>query len=72
MPTRIGELLVEAGKLDPKELERAARLQRETGEPLGNLLVQLGFVSERDIAASVAQALDLRSADADRLGAQAA
>ena len=71
MPTRIGELLVEAGKLDPKELERAARLQRETGEPLGNLLVQLGFVSERDIAASVAQALDLRTADADRLHAPA-
>jgi general secretion pathway protein E len=67
LPTRIGELLVEAGKLDAKELERAARLQRETGEPLGNLLVQLGFVSERDIAACVGQALALRTADADRL-----
>jgi general secretion pathway protein E len=67
LPTRIGELLVEAGKLDPKELERAARLQRETGEPLGNLLVQLGFVSERDIAACVGQALGLAAADADRM-----
>jgi len=67
LPTRIGELLVESGKLDAKELERAMRLQRETGEPLGNLLVQLGFVSERDLASSVGQALGLPAADADRL-----
>jgi general secretion pathway protein E len=65
--SRIGELLVEAGKLDSKELERAMRLQRESGEPLGSLLVQLGFVSERDIAGSVGQALALTVADADRL-----
>ncbi len=72
MASRIGELLVETGKLDPKELERAMRLQRESGEPLGSLLVQLGFVSERDIASSVGQALELSSADADRLREPAA
>ena len=67
MPSRIGELLVEAGKLDPKELEGAVRLQRETGDPLGGLLVQLGFVSERDIAAGVGQALNLAACDTARL-----
>jgi general secretion pathway protein E len=72
LPTRIGELLVEAGKLEPKELERAMRLQRETGEPLGSLLVQLGFVSERDIATVVGQALGLAAADADALRVPAA
>jgi general secretion pathway protein E len=72
LSTRIGEVLVESGKLDAKELERATRLQRETGEPLGSLLVQLGFVSERDIAASVGQLLGLPSADAERLREPAA
>jgi general secretion pathway protein E len=71
LPTPIGELLGESGKLDPKELEGALRLQRETGDPLGSLLVQLGFVSERDVAASLGQALWLEASDAERLRAPA-
>jgi general secretion pathway protein E len=67
LPSRIGELLVAAGKLDAKALEGAARLHRETGDPLGGLLVQLGFVSERDLAAGVGQALNLAACDAARL-----
>ena len=65
MSTRIGELLVDAGKLDPGQLERALRVQRDTGERLGTLLVQLGFVAERDLAASVAQELDVALAQPD-------
>jgi hypothetical protein len=71
LPTPIGELLGESGKLDPKELEVALRLQRQTGDPLGSPLVQLGFVSERDVAASLGQALGLEASDAERLRAPA-
>ena len=65
MSTRIGELLVKAGKLDPSQLERALRVQRDTGERLGTLLVQLGFVAERDLAATVAQELGVALAQPD-------
>jgi general secretion pathway protein E len=60
---QIGELLVEAGKLTPTQLERATRLQRETGDRLGTLLVQLGFLAERDLASALSSSLNLRLAE---------
>jgi len=56
---QLGELLTKSGKLDPERLERALRLQEENGEPLAALLVQLGFVAERDIANALASHLDV-------------
>ena len=49
----IGESLVDAGKLSPEQLDRVRDLQSEKGGLLGPLLVQLGFVSERDLADTV-------------------
>ena len=40
---RLGEILIERGKLDNAALERALRLQGESGEKLGALLVTLGL-----------------------------
>ena len=47
---RLGEILIERGKLDVPTLERALRLQQESGEKLGALLVTLGVVAQREIA----------------------
>ena len=38
---RIGEILIERGKLDAAGLDRALRLQEETHETLGALLVDV-------------------------------
>ena len=44
MRKRLGEILIERGKLDAVALERALRLQEESGgERLGSLLVTLGL-----------------------------
>ncbi len=56
---RIGEILIERGKLDAAGLERALRLQQETHEKLGALLVTLGLVGQRDVAEALAQQLGL-------------
>ncbi len=61
---RIGELLMERGKLDAPTLERALRLQQESGERLGALLVTLGVVAQRDVAEALASQLDLAMVDA--------
>jgi general secretion pathway protein E len=61
---RIGELLIERGKLDPAALERALRLQQESGEKLGALLVTLGLVAQRDVAEALAAQLGLPLLDA--------
>ncbi len=56
---RIGEILIERGKLDAAGLERALRLQQETHERLGALLVTLGLVAQRDIAEALSQQLGM-------------
>jgi general secretion pathway protein E len=56
---RLGELLIERGKLDPAALERALRLQQDTGEKIGALLVTLGLVAQRDVAEALAAQLSL-------------
>src|SRR5947208_10583780 len=60
----LGELLIERGKLDAQALERAMRLQQESGEKLGQLLVTLGLVAQRDVAEALAAQLALPLVDA--------
>jgi general secretion pathway protein E len=56
---RLGEILIERGKLDATGLERALRLQQESGEKLGVLLVSLGVVAQRDVSEALALQLGL-------------
>ena len=62
---RIGEILIERGKLDAAGLERALRMQQETHEKLGALLVTLGLVAHRDVAEALATQLDLPLVEAN-------
>ncbi|MFQ5984830.1 MAG: type II secretion system ATPase GspE [Alphaproteobacteria bacterium] len=55
----LGELLIEHGKLNAADLERARRLQEETDERIAVILTQLGLVTERDMAEALALYLDL-------------
>ena len=55
----IGKLLIERGKLNTADLDRARRVQQETPERINVILTQLGLVSERDMAETLALYLDL-------------
>ena len=44
--TRIGELLVQGGQIDPLQLDSALAHQRQWGGRLGQAIVRLGFLSE--------------------------
>ncbi len=57
--TAYGELLVRAGKLGARDLERATAAQREIGGSLDRVLVSLGLVSELDAARALAEHLKL-------------
>ncbi len=57
---RLGEILVERGKLDVSNLERALRLQEsDRSERIGALLVRAGFAAERDVTDALAEQLCL-------------
>jgi general secretion pathway protein E len=56
--------LVEQGRIGEADLSRAQRLAGESGEPLFRLLLRLGLISERDLAQSFGEVLDLPPATA--------
>ncbi|HYD31127.1 MAG TPA: ATPase, T2SS/T4P/T4SS family, partial [Azospirillaceae bacterium] len=56
---RLGGYFVDTGRLTPATLARARHACQESGEPLGAVLVSLGLVPEREVAAAFAAVLDL-------------
>ncbi|MFN3438463.1 MAG: type II secretion system ATPase GspE [Acidovorax sp.] len=63
--TRIGDLLVQAGKLSARDLERAVSAQQEMGGMLGRVLVRLGLVSEADVVGALSAQLGISIVTAD-------
>lgn len=56
---KLGEMLIEAGKLPPEELERALSEQQKTGEKLGKTLVRLNILRETEIIEILSQQLKI-------------
>ena len=54
---RFGEILVEAKVVSEEALNRALERQRGTGRRLGQVLEDMGVVTEKDIAAALYGAL---------------
>jgi len=57
----IGQVFLERGLIDEEELRTALNLQQESREKLGKLLVDLGYVSEKDCLAVVSEHLGIRA-----------
>jgi len=49
----IGQLLVERNLISLQELQSALALQRERKEKLGRILLDLGYLAERDLNAAI-------------------
>ena len=54
----LGELLVEMGKVEPGQLDHALSVQDEKGLRIGEMLVELEFAAEEDVARALARQLD--------------
>ena len=57
---QIGNLLVEAGIISVKTLERALELQRGSGKRLGKLLGDMGIVTDQEVIEALARQCNLR------------
>ncbi len=66
---KLGELLVQEGKLDDKQLAQALEVAKGQGKRLGDTLVDLGFVKESDCAKAIAQQFGLEYFDLNAPGA---
>ncbi|HYW48188.1 MAG TPA: type II secretion system ATPase GspE [Bryobacteraceae bacterium] len=56
---RLGEILVERGKIDTEDLERALELQKERGDKLGKILVDMGLIAQRDMLGALSDQLGI-------------
>ncbi len=56
---RLDEMLIERGKIEPEDLERALELQQERGDKLGKILTDMGSVAQRDVLAALSDQLSL-------------
>jgi general secretion pathway protein E len=56
---RLGEMLMARGLLSADDLDRALELQKERGEKIGKVLVDLGFVAQREVLNALAEQLSV-------------
>jgi general secretion pathway protein E len=63
---RLGEMLVERGKIGQDDLDRALELQAERGDKLGKILVDVGSLAHRDLLAALSTQLDVPIAAVDQ------
>jgi type IV pilus assembly protein PilB len=61
--SRIGEVLVTSGKINPTQLAQATELQRKMGGSLSTHCVQLGFLNETELIQSIADYYGLPMVD---------
>ncbi len=64
-PARLGEMLIERQQITREDLDRALEIQRERGDKLGKILVDLGFIAMRDVLAALSEQLGVPLAALD-------
>jgi len=60
---RLADILLATGRCDGRTIERARRVAQESGQRLDAVLIQLGLVTERDLAGAYATLLGLELAE---------
>ena len=56
---RLGEMLIARRLIEPEDLERALEIQKERGEKICKILVDLGFMAMRDVLAALSEQLNI-------------
>ncbi|MBI4115834.1 MAG: hypothetical protein HY447_04575 [Candidatus Omnitrophica bacterium] len=54
---RIGEILIEEGYLEKKNLEKALEIQKKEGGLIGGILIREGFVTEENVVEALSKQL---------------
>jgi general secretion pathway protein E len=57
--SKLGELLIEQGRISERDVERTLLAQGEMGGRFGQVLVKLGLVSEQDVATALSELLEV-------------
>jgi len=63
----IGELLIEGGFITRRQLDKSKEKVASTNEPLQKILVQMGYVSEKDITEVIGKQMGVEFVDLDKI-----
>src|SRR3954465_2736697 len=63
---RLGQILIERKLLEPEDVERALELQKERGDKLGKILIDLGFIAAKDLLSALSEQLNVPVAAVDQ------
>ena len=56
---KLGEILVQKGKMEPEHLTRLLRLQKESGKPLGQVMIDEGILTKEELAKALGEQLGI-------------
>jgi response regulator RpfG family c-di-GMP phosphodiesterase len=68
---KFGEKLIQAGVIDQAQLDGALRHQEQTGQRLGEALLELGYISEQDLLHHLAKEFNTQYVSSNKLAAMA-
>jgi len=60
---RLGEILVDAGRITPEQLDKALSIHKRSGDRLGSVLIQQGFITEMNLLRVLQQQLGIPLVD---------
>src|SRR5436190_13434132 len=63
---RLGEILIARRLLEPEDVERALELQKERGDKLGKILIDMGFIAAKDLLSALSEQLEVPLAQVDQ------
>ncbi len=64
---RLGEILVDLGRITQKQLDEALEIKKKRGGATGAVLVDLGYCEESDVSEALALQLGMRRIDLDEI-----
>ena len=56
---RLGEILLESGLINQKQIEEALKIASQTGKRIGNIFIEMEWVSEMDICRTLSKQLEI-------------
>lgn len=64
---RIGEILVEAGKIKESDLQKALAEQKKYGEKIGKVIVKMGLLTENELISTLSKQLGIPVINLDKI-----
>ncbi len=62
---KIGEILVDKGKVEKTDIDRALILQKDNGQKLGKILLSLGYITEKDLIEALVEQTGIKAIHGD-------